>query len=469
MAGFQHDIAGGNGDLVATSVQSPNFLSGSTGWQVARDGSAEFNDLIIRGTFDGTDFVINASGAFFYSGTPALGNLIASIASVGGTDAKGNAYGAGVTSYDPSGSSYSYYIQLYNNVLNFHYNSLSLFRSPGEIQANEPLDSTKSPSLELISPDDSTVSVAGTPVQALVKVQGLSHDGSSSKPAVVIEGVDYLGAATTADFVLKGTVIQADANGMYFYSGTPANGNPPIAYIALSTTDPFGNTLSTGTITSLFEGVSTLLGRGQLAVKWDANAGGISGAPASTQDAGLEAVIPSANNIAPLLEIQGPSAKPSGIIIPTIQLSGQSEDGSQTPAIYFINSDGTTALPLYVLGSIQAAPGGTPETWHTMPAFNTHFSHGSPVPAYRLMPDNTVMLAGQVSVTSGTSSGTVVTLPSSTYFPADAQTFPVAYTGTTTNSCRIGISSTGAINLAGGPTSGAWTFQLDGIRFSLDF
>lgn len=43
----------------------------------------------------------NGEGLFVYSGTPATGNLIASIAATAGTDAHGNAYQAGVTSYGP--------------------------------------------------------------------------------------------------------------------------------------------------------------------------------------------------------------------------------------------------------------------------------------------------------------------------------------------------------------------------------
>jgi hypothetical protein len=59
-------------------------------------------------TFSGTDFVINSSGAFFYSSTPATGNLIASITTTTGTDAHSNAYLAGVTSYAyPSSKQYS--------------------------------------------------------------------------------------------------------------------------------------------------------------------------------------------------------------------------------------------------------------------------------------------------------------------------------------------------------------------------
>jgi len=47
--------------------------------------------------FEGTDFIINSSGAFFYSSTPASGNLITSITAAAGTDGFGNAYPAGLT------------------------------------------------------------------------------------------------------------------------------------------------------------------------------------------------------------------------------------------------------------------------------------------------------------------------------------------------------------------------------------
>jgi len=179
MAGFQHDIAGGSGDLVATSVQSPNFVHGVSGWQIARNGSAEFQDIILPAgssftatfsatappspgtgdlwydtasglevsqwngsawvayrigagalasgivyagivdsttissatingsTFNGTDFVFNSSGQFFYGGSPAAGNLILSVTNGTGTDAKGNAYLEGTTSYTNNGSFYS--------------------------------------------------------------------------------------------------------------------------------------------------------------------------------------------------------------------------------------------------------------------------------------------------------------------------------------------------------------------------
>jgi hypothetical protein len=55
---------------------------------------------VIKGPqFAGSDFIINQAGTFFYSGTPAAGNLIASVASSASTDTFGNHYLQGVSSY----------------------------------------------------------------------------------------------------------------------------------------------------------------------------------------------------------------------------------------------------------------------------------------------------------------------------------------------------------------------------------
>lgn len=109
-SGFSHDVAGGSGNLVADSLQSPNFVHNVSGWQVTKAGDAEFNNVETRGSFFGFEFIINDSGAFFYTGTPAAGNLQASIASTGGSDQFGNAYGAGFNLYGPGGT-----LQLINN------------------------------------------------------------------------------------------------------------------------------------------------------------------------------------------------------------------------------------------------------------------------------------------------------------------------------------------------------------------
>jgi hypothetical protein len=52
-------VAGNDGSLVFPAIKSPNFVSGSAGWQIARDGTAEFNNVVVRGFFE----AISASGA----------------------------------------------------------------------------------------------------------------------------------------------------------------------------------------------------------------------------------------------------------------------------------------------------------------------------------------------------------------------------------------------------------------------
>lgn len=96
MSGFTNAIAGGGGNLIITSLQSPGFKHGIQGWQVAKDGSAEFNDLTIRGTFFGQDFILSPAGLFFYSGTPGPGTLVGSWASAAGADQFGNRYAQGI-------------------------------------------------------------------------------------------------------------------------------------------------------------------------------------------------------------------------------------------------------------------------------------------------------------------------------------------------------------------------------------
>ena len=94
---FSNPITGGQGTLVRPAIKSPNYSAGVSGWSINKDGSAEFNNLTLRGTFFGTNYIINSSGAFFYSGTPANGNLIVAIANASGTDSFGNTYTQGIT------------------------------------------------------------------------------------------------------------------------------------------------------------------------------------------------------------------------------------------------------------------------------------------------------------------------------------------------------------------------------------
>jgi len=51
-AGFDNPIASYLGRLIKEQLQSPNFVAGVSGWRIARDGTAEFLDLIARGSLD---------------------------------------------------------------------------------------------------------------------------------------------------------------------------------------------------------------------------------------------------------------------------------------------------------------------------------------------------------------------------------------------------------------------------------
>jgi len=107
--GWGNPVVGGVA-LRIPAIQSPNYNpTAGTGWAIFANGTAVFYGLTITdGTITGPDYTVNSDGAFFYSGTPALGNLLASIASTGGTDAEGNVYQSGVTVYFGTG-----YLQLH--------------------------------------------------------------------------------------------------------------------------------------------------------------------------------------------------------------------------------------------------------------------------------------------------------------------------------------------------------------------
>lgn len=101
--GASNSILAGQGTLIRQMIQSPNYVPGVSGWTINKDGSAEFNNLTIRGTFAGTDFEINSSGIFFYNGAPASGNLILALTNTAGIDGFGNPYIQGITIGNASG------------------------------------------------------------------------------------------------------------------------------------------------------------------------------------------------------------------------------------------------------------------------------------------------------------------------------------------------------------------------------
>jgi hypothetical protein len=145
---FSNPIVGGV-TLVRPAIRSPNFVSGVSGWSIDKDGSAEFNDVTIRGG------ITIGGDSFYYDGVPAAGNLIASIAANNGTDPFGNDYLAGFTVYDPSTGTY---IRMSSDLA-----ARMSFQPPDTVGADYAPSLVKTtvgagsrPGLELISPADNT-------------------------------------------------------------------------------------------------------------------------------------------------------------------------------------------------------------------------------------------------------------------------------------------------------------------------
>lgn len=88
-SGFKNAIANALGQLVITALMSPNFVAGTSGWIIRKDGSVEFN----FGTFRG---VISAGGLFIYDTVAAFNTLLMSLAPADGTDSYGNTYRRGL-------------------------------------------------------------------------------------------------------------------------------------------------------------------------------------------------------------------------------------------------------------------------------------------------------------------------------------------------------------------------------------
>ena len=95
--GFSNYLVTKTGYLVRTFIRSPDFAAGSAGWTVNKDGSAEFNSVVIR-----NGEVVGGS-ALYYDPVPGPGTLVASVSATQFQDQYGNQVQAGVYSYGPGG------------------------------------------------------------------------------------------------------------------------------------------------------------------------------------------------------------------------------------------------------------------------------------------------------------------------------------------------------------------------------
>ncbi len=238
MTGFSDPIIGGGGALVYPSIHDPNFVTTISGWTVNRNGTAEFNSVTIR-----NGQVISGT-SLFYSGTPALGNLIASIAVAPGTDTPGNAYLGQIAAYGANLGFTKLFARLAGGVVNVgSQNAATQITTPGWLYDRDALAAATAPATGVSSPVTSAGQVA------VLTLFGESADASAISQAVISAGASLIPAALTSALLeVQGTLnasglatLQAGLN----VTGTSALGAVTCAALTASGTVQLNGKLST--------------------------------------------------------------------------------------------------------------------------------------------------------------------------------------------------------------------------------
>lgn len=251
----------------------------------------------------------------------------------------------------------------------------------------------------------------------------------NAPPAGQTPGVGVQAGVSNQVIIAQYVIIAGAGGGWFIYSGTPAKGNPPIAWGTSGTTDPFGNPLpSDSTLgiasTATFAAGDTIISPDGIVA--------YNGTPAANGMLLSQASVPFTDpfgNQVPDGFTTYLSGSPGGA--QSIALDGQiwqiyntggnaSQQGSWTyTSTYW--QDATQAMfstPLY--GQQPGEPTGTAASWVTaaLPAGATGTLR------YKTMPDNTVLVDCSLSFSSG-QSGTITlfTLPAG-WVPAVQADFP---------------------------------------------
>lgn len=272
----------------------------------------------------------------------------------------------------------------------------------------------------------------------------------------------------TNQIVIANTVIiEGSDDGLFVYSGAPANGNLVASVTATSGVDPYGNPYKAGS--SVYGALATFV---QM----------VAGAPASvffgTGDPAENAPGQALTQIASVAAtrvlattLRAPRVTGENInAFCSLVLESSFVDLSTPPQASIVVSDGTNINSLGVTptgynltNQALTATGGHPaaptlittDTWQTLPTIN-----GWTVPAggrarVMLMPDNTVMLDLFISAGTLTDFTQVVSALSATYRPASQMDFVCATAGGTAalaNPPTLIIFNTGQVEIANLPT-----------------
>jgi hypothetical protein len=61
---FSNSIIAGGGTLTRVAIRSPNYVATLTGWTINRDGSAEFNNVNVRGNSNLGTLSVSSTSSF---------------------------------------------------------------------------------------------------------------------------------------------------------------------------------------------------------------------------------------------------------------------------------------------------------------------------------------------------------------------------------------------------------------------
>lgn len=190
--------------------QSPNFVTGVSGWIIRQDGSAEFNNVTIRGG------EIVGGDSLFYSPSEGAGNLVLSVNgdTADTADSFGNVVFPGVTVYKGSGGIFRA-TQFFGSLVT-EYTAASQ-AGPYSILAGIELASAEGITLQDLSGNGITLDTSGGPI-----VIGPSGAATVSIDSPLTTDQATIGAALTATSGTSAspTVITTDT----WHNVTPPTG-----------------------------------------------------------------------------------------------------------------------------------------------------------------------------------------------------------------------------------------------------
>ncbi len=270
--------------------------------------------------------------------------------------------------------------------------------------------------------------------------------------------------------------------GLFVYQGTPGPGNLVFSIAATAGTDPYGNTYLAGETVGAAPATQLQLisngGTGMLNFLLNNAAitnGFLEGINGGTFGEillqGPALIAANENDYVSVFMVSN-----NGSVFPANMNLEYTDAGGIIHGYLNLGAEGVSISAGFInagnpgTGTSATNP-ATTETWHALAVSGTGYTVGSPVPAYKLYPDNTAGISGEVNVAAGSAGAVFATLPLN-YRPLTGKVFPVsinAGTPAVSGAARVVIASTGAMSLASPATVNAFTISLDLIRFPLDY